>query len=86
VAWLLWLVVHIVYLISFRNRLQVLVDWAWNYFTSRGTGAILFDAPESPSCDVPANECGANAGTPHPRDGSDSIKSQQPGPASVRPG
>jgi NADH dehydrogenase len=40
-AWLLWLGVHIVYLIGFRNRLQVLVDWGWNYFTSRGTGAIM---------------------------------------------
>lgn len=30
VAWLLWLGVHIAYLISFRNRLHVLIDWAWN--------------------------------------------------------
>lgn len=40
-AWLLWLGVHIVYLIGFRNRLKVLVDWGWSYFTSRGAGAIL---------------------------------------------
>ena len=46
-AWLLWLGVHIVYLISFRNRLQVLIDWAWNYFTSRGVGAILLDPARS---------------------------------------
>ena len=45
-AWLLWLGVHIVYLIGFRNRLQVLIDWAWNYFTSRGTGAILIEQPQ----------------------------------------
>lgn len=48
VAWLLWLGVHITYLISFRNRLQVLIDWAWNYFTSRGAGAILLDPPPIP--------------------------------------
>jgi hypothetical protein len=44
-AWLLWLGVHIVYLIGFRNRLQVLIDWGWNYFTSRGAGAILLEQP-----------------------------------------
>jgi len=31
-AWVLWLVVHIVQLIGFRNRLLVLVNWAWDYF------------------------------------------------------
>jgi NADH dehydrogenase len=31
-AWTLWLVVHIVQLIGFRNRLLVLVNWAWDYF------------------------------------------------------
>jgi NADH dehydrogenase len=31
-AWVLWLGVHIVNLIGFRNRLLVLVNWAWNYF------------------------------------------------------
>ena len=30
-AWTLWLVVHIANLIGFRNRLLVLVNWAWNY-------------------------------------------------------
>lgn len=44
-AWLLWLGVHIVYLIGFRNRLKVLVDWGWSYFTSRGAGAILVRMP-----------------------------------------
>jgi NADH dehydrogenase len=33
VAWLVWLFVHIVNLIGFRNRLVVLVQWAWAYFT-----------------------------------------------------
>jgi NADH dehydrogenase len=30
-AWLLWLVVHIVMLIGFRNRVVVLIEWAWAY-------------------------------------------------------
>ena len=31
-AWLAWLVVHIFQLIGFRNRLLVLINWAWDYF------------------------------------------------------
>jgi NADH dehydrogenase len=32
-AWLIWLTVHLVWLIGFRNRILVLVNWAWNYLT-----------------------------------------------------
>jgi NADH dehydrogenase len=40
----MWLVVHIVQLISFRNRLVVLINWAWDYFLcERGVRLI---APE----------------------------------------
>lgn len=40
-AWLAWLLLHIVYLIDFRNRLVVLFDWAWSYFTyQRGSRLI----------------------------------------------
>lgn len=46
-AWLLWLGVHIVYLIGFRNRVKVLLDWGWSYFTSRGAGAILVHPPDT---------------------------------------
>ncbi len=31
-AWVLWLVVHLIQLIGFRNRLLVLINWAWDYF------------------------------------------------------
>jgi NADH:ubiquinone reductase (H+-translocating) len=31
-AWVVWLVVHLVGLIGFRNRLIVLINWAWDYF------------------------------------------------------
>jgi len=35
-------VIHLVMLIGFRNRLVVLVNWAWNYFTyDRGLRAIV---------------------------------------------
>jgi NADH dehydrogenase len=33
IAWVIWLTVHLVWLIGFRNRTLVLVNWAWNYLT-----------------------------------------------------
>jgi NADH dehydrogenase len=31
-AWVVWLVVHLIQLIGFRNKLFVLINWAWDYF------------------------------------------------------
>lgn len=40
-AWLLWSAAHVYYLIGFRNRLAVMMNWMWNYFTfERGTRLI----------------------------------------------
>jgi NADH dehydrogenase len=41
IAWIVWLFVHILYLVGFRNRLSVLVQWAFAYFThQRGVRLI----------------------------------------------
>ncbi len=40
-AWVLWLVVHITWLIGFRNRLIVLLDWAWAYFTLQRSARLI---------------------------------------------
>ena len=41
VAWVLWSVAHIYFLIGFRNRLAVALHWLWNYITfQRGTRLI----------------------------------------------
>lgn len=40
-AWLLWLGVHIFNLIGFRNRLFVLINWAWDYFFSERTVRLI---------------------------------------------
>ncbi|MEO8078913.1 MAG: NAD(P)/FAD-dependent oxidoreductase [Caldimonas sp.] len=45
-AWLFWLFAHIYFLIGFRNRLIVLVDWAWAYFTYQ-RGARVVAQPEA---------------------------------------
>ena len=44
-AWLLWLFVHIIYLVGFRNRVTVLIQWAWAYFAyQRGSRLIVGSA------------------------------------------
>jgi NADH dehydrogenase len=40
-AWVLWLCVHIVWLIGFRNRVFVLFDWAWAYLTFQRSGCLI---------------------------------------------
>lgn len=47
-AWLLWLFVHIMYLVGFRNRLSVLLQWAYAYFTFQ-RGVRLVTPPAAPS-------------------------------------
>jgi len=33
IAWFMWMFVHLIRLIGFRNRVGILFDWIWNYFT-----------------------------------------------------
>ena len=41
IAWLLWIFIHIAYLIGFRNRVLVMIEWAWSYVTyARGARLI----------------------------------------------
>jgi len=40
-AWLAWLFIHIVFLIGFRNRLTVLLNWWWNYITFRRGSRLI---------------------------------------------
>jgi NADH:ubiquinone reductase (H+-translocating) len=46
-AWVFWLFAHIYFLIGFRNRLVVLIDWAWSYFTFARHARIVAE-PVSP--------------------------------------
>jgi NADH dehydrogenase len=43
-AWLAWLFIHLFFLIGFRNRYLVLVQWAWSYVTY-DRGARLITGP-----------------------------------------
>jgi NADH:ubiquinone reductase (H+-translocating) len=57
VAWVLWLVVHIYFLVGFRNRLFVVSQWAWSWLTfQRGARIITGDiAGELPPIEGPAS-------------------------------
>jgi NADH:ubiquinone reductase (H+-translocating) len=56
-AWWSWLLVHLVFLIGFRNRVFVLVDWAWSYFTfARGARLIVGNEGTDPD-DRPKPGC-----------------------------
>jgi NADH:ubiquinone reductase (H+-translocating) len=48
IAWWFWLFVHIMYLAGFRNRLEVLLEWAWAFFTyERGSRLITGPVPRA---------------------------------------
>ncbi len=51
IAWLAWLLVHIFYLIGFRNRVLVLLEWAWSYLAKdRGARLITGYPAEEEFC------------------------------------
>ena len=52
-AWLAWLVVHIYYLVGFKNRLFVVFQWAWAYLTFRRGARLIVDRDWRDHPDVP---------------------------------
>jgi NADH dehydrogenase len=44
IAWVIWLVVHLWYLIGFQNRLLILIQWAYSFIT-HGRGARIISQP-----------------------------------------
>jgi NADH dehydrogenase len=48
-AWLAWLFIHLIFLIGFRNRLAVLFQWTYSYFSyKRSARIITYPPPQSP--------------------------------------
>jgi NADH dehydrogenase len=45
-AWLLWLFVHLMYLVAFENRLIVFIQWAWSYFTKNRRARLITQVPK----------------------------------------
>jgi NADH dehydrogenase len=50
-AWAAWLLIHIVNLIGFRNRLVVMTHWIWSYVTFQRGARLITETPRS--SDVP---------------------------------
>ncbi len=67
-AWMVWLLVHVYYLTGFRNRVFVVLSWAWSYLSFR-RGARLIVGKEwriAPPAPPAALSTRAGAPTPHP--------------------
>jgi NADH dehydrogenase len=47
-AWMAWLVVHIFFLIGFRNRLSVFRQWAWTYLTLQDGARLITGSQDLP--------------------------------------
>ena len=51
-AWVTWLVVHIFFLIGFRNRISVFRQWAWTYLTFQNAVRLITGSQALPGWDV----------------------------------
>jgi NADH dehydrogenase len=63
-AWILWVFVHLLYLVGFQNRLLVLIRWSFSYW-SRGRGARLITGRPSNSAPHDGREA-ADTTSPEP--------------------
>jgi NADH dehydrogenase len=48
VAWLMWIFVHIAYLVGFRNRVIVLLEWGWAYLTFQRSARLITGTVDQP--------------------------------------
>ncbi len=48
-AWLFWLFAHLYFLIGFRNRLIVMLEWAWAYFTYERGARVVAEPDKEPT-------------------------------------
>ena len=56
-AWLLWCIVHIFFLISFRNRFRVMSEWIWYYLTFKPGARLIFERPAT-ARNIPSTDHG----------------------------
>jgi NADH dehydrogenase len=53
-AWYMWLVLHLAYIVGFRSRISVLVNWIWSYLTYDRHARIIVAVEPSPRAATPA--------------------------------
>ena len=56
IAWLAWLLIHILVLIGFKNRFTVLLQWAWSYVTYERGARLITGGPRATSAAANAAE------------------------------
>jgi NADH dehydrogenase len=68
-AWVLWLTVHLLFLVEFRRRIEVLVEWAWAYVTWHRGSRVILDVPQAALASATATLAAAqpSAATIHAR-------------------
>lgn len=52
-AWLAWLFIHLIFLVGFRNRIAVLFQWAYSYFSYKRSARIITYMPQNPTGSKP---------------------------------
>jgi NADH dehydrogenase len=60
-AWMAWLLVHVYFLIGFRNRLVVLFTWTWAYLTWQRSARLILGYGREPAPRIPRGSGGAPA-------------------------
>ena len=51
-AWMTWLLVHVFFLIGFRNRISVFLQWAWTYLTLNDGARLITGSQDLPGWDA----------------------------------
>jgi NADH dehydrogenase len=52
-AWILWSLIHVTFLIGFRNKTVVMLEWAWNLLTSKRSVRLIANiTPQGESYDT----------------------------------
>jgi NADH dehydrogenase len=58
IGWLMWLGLHLIELMGFRNRANVFVNWAWNYITYDRGSRLLLDFQHTATTAEPTSDRG----------------------------
>jgi NADH dehydrogenase len=62
-AWLFWLFAHVYFLIGFRNRINVMFEWAWAYMTFERSARVVADVPLAAPATVESGGTQASVGS-----------------------
>jgi NADH dehydrogenase len=57
-AWLSWLFVHLLFLVGFRNRFMVMIEWAWSYITFNHSARLITEPREQEPMEKPKMKAG----------------------------